>query len=395
MDQVYWQDNERVDTADLNAIGTLADIASRRDTRLLAEPRQLAFTTDKASVRGCVVVKSTVTFATPLMATFHSGLELSLSSRFGGGHGDNYTFGSDENVAFAERAAPDDLYYVFMVKPLALAPDSSSSAIRMFYDGTAVGREVTQVVETRQTRELDWVHYESTDVANIALAESNGYQWVATLFNGIGPAPALDSWHFIFPTITNTVDYPGAVGHEELTSVAQSLSAIAHELARIKGGTYAWEEAISTNTLYALGTIVYHATIGNTALGTAFTNLYTYYRLLAANCVVRFDGVNPPSISGAVIAPLNTTIVTRDALGEYTVMFLNALVDPGTLSESWSLQIVGDTFAGAIWRFVVSGIAVNSITFKTQQWNNGLSSWIDTDPTNADYLLVSVYSKRA
>lgn len=229
-DRLYVADNQRSDKTDFQRLIDDPMDALRRAVRLTAERSPL----DASGVGclGCVLRKKDVgvTLADGNV-TFGAGLELVFAapapeSADEAPTGDiHITTDGDEVATGAQGSGPTN-FRIILARPSVASNTVNDDRVRWV--------ESTKTFEvfntpTRKTRSLEWTYRVSTDAAGLLSDMEDGYHLVCMVNSSLVLA-----WYTLFPVIANTTKYP----EEQLTSVAQSIAALAKQLGMALGTTW-------------------------------------------------------------------------------------------------------------------------------------------------------------
>lgn len=438
----FWTD-QRVDIPDRNAISVLAEGARRVLARIMGQPR--VDPTDVAYSPGCVLVESSVSFATPNV-TLGSGLKLLCASDSvsgAGPYGDYLELEAGLQVANGcPVASPGVTDVLIMARATALT--DGDTAARMFYDTASTSKTQELSKATRQWRTPDCVAIDAGGSAGIAANLAAGYQHVVAL-EWNGGSPRVKKWYSALPYVSNATRYPAG----PLRSLAQGLAALAAEIRTMKSAapTTTWDSdladpdatlahnwgvgvvltALTGNATcgnMALNAKVNSATIGNTALGALVNDtaakgnnkldarvtlceyndgnmaaqLLALYESLAEEIArigalegaqlksavaVVFDNTNIPSVT-SFCAPYNvgSSGAARTAVGHYTISKIAATTSLPFFMMSW--RDIGNV--NTAWRYFVTRITNSSYAIVMQSDYLG-GGWTDADPPTTDHIL--------
>lgn len=239
--QVYWQEDERVDTPDMTAAQTYARLRSQDIVQFLAGRAPRVAHTGRTWMPYTVwaLNGSGITFepATDNRIKIAAGLRLVLT---GGDSGD-----AGDVIEVSEETILDN-YCPSVGAPLLLLMARISTSLvngdsddRVFYK-TSDGTEETRNEPTTQRRDIEWTEVDATDGAAVTVAETAGYSWVAELDYNSG-VHQVSAWYYVFPE--------SEVGGGALTeSMLATIWGLKRGLEAAYGGTKTWTDT-PDNTL--------------------------------------------------------------------------------------------------------------------------------------------------
>ena len=382
MDRPRFEDDERIDRPDIDALSALADRGERNVGHAIGKPQEDE--TDGSFTIGCTLKPSTITFGVPNL-TVNLGLVVMVGTETtavattlvgdGAPNGDVLTLAANTVVPGNSSPTVGSPIRYLMVRPTALT--AAANAQRVFYQ-FAAPKEVTNNIDTRLNRyATDFIVVDSWALAKAEIP--NGYQLVARVNWNMG-VPVADIWYSPFPQITNAADYP--VGH--LSSVTQAINALAFELARIKGGAWAWDAGLAPGV--DLATF-------STDITSIESSIKAHPRVVSI-ATLAFNGAVAPTDGGAAGESYNFDAATlaRTGVGAYTFSYLNPITYVGNLPFSFSFTPYNGAapFFGAIaetWQYAgVTGLA--GVAIYLRLWSGG--NWIAADPAAGAKLTMTV-----